>query len=153
MREWMRAATVALPVLLAGVLITLLLAPQGHRTLAVAMTAATALNGLAANWYFIGRGEPGGIAAFVGLWARSIWVSAATGLLTYVLVALLALGGSDSSLIITLDSVPAAVGTPPVALAGTIWILGVAVVTILAIVVCATVLKRQRAFERAARTP
>lgn len=52
------------PVLTLGVLSAVVLCPPGHRTLSVLMMAATAINGLAANWYFIGRGEAGGIVLF-----------------------------------------------------------------------------------------
>lgn len=52
------------PVLVVGAISAVVLSPPGHRTLSVLMMAATAVNGLAANWYFIGRGQAGGIVLY-----------------------------------------------------------------------------------------
>lgn len=55
---------VSLPCLAVGGLVVVALCPPGHRWLGLMMMVATASNGLAANWYFIGRGEAGGIVAY-----------------------------------------------------------------------------------------
>lgn len=52
---------VSIPAGLSGVALAMGLSPDGHSGLAVATTLAVGLNGLAANWYFVGRGEASGI--------------------------------------------------------------------------------------------
>jgi hypothetical protein len=79
----------------------------------------------------------GSVAVYLGLWASSIWMSALTGAVAYALVGLLATG-TDDRLILT----GAEPGGPWSALAGDIWIFGLAVVTVAAVVICWTVLRR-----------
>ena len=55
---------VAIPVLMVAALGTALLAPSGHRTLAISMACATAVAGFSSNWYFTGRARPDGILLY-----------------------------------------------------------------------------------------
>lgn len=105
---------VSVPALTVGALAAIALSPPAYRTLAVLMMAATAVNGLAANWYFIGRGEAGGIVLFETLpklaaTALSIPLVHATGqaMLYPGLLLLVGLGGTAvSSWRVTGDAIP-----------------------------------------------
>lgn len=77
------------------------------------------------------------VTVAVGVWARNVWMTILTGLLTYVLVALFVSTGSQ--LIITGVAGPA---TPPIVLAGMIWIIGIGVATVVAAVICLASLRR-----------
>lgn len=56
--------TVFVPAVAVGWLMAWWLTPHGHLTLSLAMTTAIAVNGLAPNWFFIGRGTAGGIVKY-----------------------------------------------------------------------------------------
>ncbi|GAB3529939.1 PIG-L family deacetylase [Arthrobacter monumenti] len=77
----------------------------------------------------------GCVATVAGLWARNVWMTVLTGIVTYVLVGLVSTG----SRIIVADFAQGIV--LPVAVAGIIWIVGIAVATIVAAVVCLRSLK------------
>ena len=86
-------------------------------------------------------------SVFTGLWARSILVSALTGVLTYLLLGLFTLEVVGNPLIVT--------GTVsdldlPVTTAGLIWLYGQALATVAAVLVTATVLRREARHNRTA---
>lgn len=92
------------------------------------------------------------VTVLAGLWARSILVSALTGVLTYVLLGLFSLDLFGGPLIVT--------GTVsdldlPVTTAGLIWIYGQAAATVAAVLITARVLRREALFQGtvAAREP
>lgn len=90
------------------------------------------------------------VAVFAGLWARSVLVSALTGVLTYILLGFFSLEVFGNPLIIT--------GTVsdldlPVTTAGLIWIYGQAAATVAAVLATAAVLRREARHERAAAAP
>ncbi|HET8795937.1 MAG TPA: PIG-L family deacetylase [Arthrobacter sp.] len=77
----------------------------------------------------------GCVATVAGLWARNVWMTVLTGVVTYVLVGLISTG----SRVIIADFAQGIV--LPVAVAGIIWIVGIAVATIVAAIVCLRSLK------------
>lgn len=90
------------------------------------------------------------ISVLAGLWARSVLVSALTGVLTYVLLGFFSLDVFGGPLIVT--------GTVanldlPVTTAGLIWIYGQAAATVAAVLVTAGVLRREALFQRTAAAP
>ena len=92
------------------------------------------------------------VAVLAGLWARSVLVSALTGVLTYVLLGLFSLDLFGGPLIVT--------GTVsnldlPVTTAGLIWIYGQAAATVAAVLITARVLRREALYQGtvAAREP
>ncbi|MER2134375.1 MAG: hypothetical protein ABS910_06805 [Arthrobacter sp.] len=85
-------------------------------------------------------------AVFAGLWARSVAVSAATGVLTYVLLGAFSLDMFSGPLIVTGTSSGLDL---PVVTAGLIWLFGQSLATVAAVVVTAAVLRREARFERA----
>ena len=91
------------------------------------------------------------VAVFAGLWARSVAVSAATGVLTYVLLGAFSLDVFSGPLIVTGSSAGLDL---PVVTAGLIWLFGQSLATVAAVLVTAVVLRREARFEReAARNP
>ncbi len=79
----------------------------------------------------------GAVSVWCGLWARNILAAALCGGTAYVVVALIA--SSPKTLILT--------GTTggtilPVAVAGNMWLFGLAVASVLSVAVCAVVLRR-----------
>ncbi|MBD8044103.1 hypothetical protein H9638_09815 [Arthrobacter sp. Sa2BUA2] len=85
------------------------------------------------------------VAVLAGLWARSVLVSALTGVLTYVLLGFFTLDVFGGPLIVT--------GTVsdldlPVTTAGLIWIYGQAAATVAAVLITAGVLRREAVFQR-----
>jgi len=90
------------------------------------------------------------VAVFTGLWARSVLVSALTGVLTYVLLGLFTLEVFGNPLIVT--------GTVsdldlPVTTAGLIWLYGQAIATVAAVLVTAAVLRREARHQRTVAPP
>ncbi|MCC3296673.1 hypothetical protein LOC59_03725 [Arthrobacter sp. zg-Y916] len=85
------------------------------------------------------------VSVFTGLWARSVLVSALTGVLTYVLLGLFTLDLLGGPLIVT----GTASGVElPVVTAGIVWLYGQAVATVAAVLVCAAVLRREARYQR-----
>lgn len=85
------------------------------------------------------------VAVFAGLWARSVAVSAATGILTYVLLGAFSLDIFSGPLIVT--------GTDsgldlPVITAGLIWLFGQSLATVAAVMVTAVALRHEARYER-----
>jgi hypothetical protein len=111
----------------------------------------TALHGRL--FYLAGTGVPvgaaaalvfaGSLAVYLGLWAGRVWISALTGMVAYALVGLLAMGTDD--MVVLTGSEPEG---PRSALAGDIWIYGLAAVTVAAVVLCWAVLRREAARQR-----
>lgn len=103
--------------------------------------------------YLGGTGYPwGAAAALVFAWALLLWaglkvhsvpMAGVAGLVAYVLVGLMASGMGQEPLIITATSLEPEL---TVALAGKIWVLGLALATVLAVAACAWALRpgRQR---------
>ena len=85
-------------------------------------------------------------AVFAGLWARSVAVSAATGVLTYVLLGAFSLDMFSGPLIVTGTSSGLDL---PVLTSGLIWLFGQSLATVAAVLVTAVVLRREARFERA----
>jgi hypothetical protein len=92
----------------------------------------------------------GAVAALVFAWALLVWaglkvrsvlMAGVAGIAAYVLVGLMATGLGREPLIITATSAQPELA---VALAGKIWVIGLAVATVLAVAVCAWALKPQR---------
>lgn len=104
----------------------------------LAAVLGTALH--AQIWYVNGVGIPAGalasvvlatsIAVFVALLARNVFLAALTGVIAYLLVGLAA-SSSASGLIAAGIEVDGAL--PPVAVAGFIWVVGLAVGTVTAV--------------------
>ncbi|MUK02635.1 hypothetical protein GM708_12285 [Vibrio cholerae] len=126
-----------------------------HRVLAVlgACGAGTvaAVFGTLLHGHLLGLGgiplPAGAVAALVlagslfllcGLWARNVIMTAVAGAVAYGVVALLST--SSKTLILTGSSEAA----PATALAGNLWLFGVLVVTLAAVVGCAVVLRPSR---------
>ena len=86
------------------------------------------------------------VATFAGLWTRSVAVSAATGVLTYVLLGAFSLDIFSGPLIVTGTSSGLEL---PVVTAGQIWLFGQSLATIAAVLVTAVVLRSEARFERA----
>jgi len=84
-------------------------------------------------------------AVFAGLWARSVAVSAATGVLTYVLLGAFSLDMFSGPLIVTGTSSGLDL---PVVTSGLIWLFGQSLATVAAVLVTAVVLRREARFER-----
>ena len=63
---WMRCL-VAVPSLIVAVVVAVALAPSEFRLLSALMVVAVASSGLASNWYYIGKGDPGGILKYEAL--------------------------------------------------------------------------------------
>ncbi|GGC91503.1 hypothetical protein GCM10011512_18240 [Tersicoccus solisilvae] len=78
-------------------------------------------------------------ATAVGLWRSALWAAAVTGAVAFSANCLLA-GTGDVPLIVTQTAQPTGV-----ALAGTIWLAGSAVATVLAVLLTARTLRRSRA--------
>lgn len=83
------------------------------------------------------------VAVLVGLWQRSVALSAATGVITYLLLGLFSLDLLNEAPLIVTGS--AAEETPPVVTAGLVWLFGQAVATVGAVLACSRVLARDRA--------
>lgn len=82
------------------------------------------------------------LVVFVGIWARNVWMSVLTGLLTYVLVGLISTG---SQLIVVGVSGGAAAGAvPPIVMAGMVWVYGITAATIAGTIICIRSLKKLR---------
>lgn len=79
----------------------------------------------------------GAVMVWCGLWARTIIASALCGGTAYVLVALLS--RSSKTLILTGTTGDTAL---PTALAGNIWLFGLALISVLSVAVCAVVLRK-----------
>lgn len=86
-------------------------------------------------------------AVFAGLWARSVAVSAAAGVFTYVLLGVFSLDVLGGPLIVTGTSSGLDL---PVVTSGLIWLFGQSLATVAAVIVTAAVLRREARFERAA---
>ncbi len=127
--RWQRGAAGILGGVLAAVLGTVLHAQVlriGELALPLGAAAALVLAGSIILW--------------CGLWARSPLVTALSGGSAYLVVALLSL--SPETLILTGTEGP---GPEPVAaLAGNLWMFGVALVTVASIGICAAVLRGPR---------
>ena len=83
------------------------------------------------------------VALLVGLWRRSAALSAASGVITYLLLGLFSLDLlNEAPLIVTGSSAPE---QPPVVTAGLVWLFGQAVATVAAVLACTKVLARDRA--------
>ncbi len=80
----------------------------------------------------------GSLFLLCGLWARNVMMTAVAGAVAYGVVALLST--SSKTLILTGSSEAA----PATALAGNLWLFGVLVVTLAAVVACAVVLRPLR---------
>jgi hypothetical protein len=83
----------------------------------------------------------GSTALFAGMWAGRAWVTALTGVLTYLLVGFFATARRSSILIITGDTRGLDLAS---ATAGNIWIFGIAVVTVGAVLIAVRVLHPRR---------
>ena len=83
------------------------------------------------------------VALLVGLWQRSVALSAATGVITYLLLGLFSLDLLNEAPLIVTGT--AAEQTPPVVTAGLVWLFGQAVATVGAVLACSRVLARDRA--------
>lgn len=81
-------------------------------------------------------------AVFAGLFTRSVPAAALTGVVTYVLVGLAATFGAGSLIAAGAEVEGAA---PPVAVAGSFWVVGVAVGTVVAVAFTWRVLQRSSA--------
>lgn len=79
----------------------------------------------------------GAVSVWCGLWARNIVAAALCGGTAYVVVAVLS--SSSETLILTGTS-----GGPalPIAVAGNLWLFGLALVSVLGVALCAVVLRR-----------
>lgn len=118
----------------------------------VAALLGTALH--AQVWYPFGIGVAAGalgavvlagsVALYVSLWARNVMMAALTGVAAYVIVGVIATG-SLGSLIVT-GTTDGAV--PVVGVAGYVWVIGLAAVTVVAVAVSWWVLKRSTATRR-----
>lgn len=112
----------------------------------LAAVLGTALH--AQIWYVNGVGIPAGalgsvvlatsIAVFVALWARNVFLAALTGVIAYLLVGLVA-SSSVGGLIAAGIEVEGAL--PPVAVAGYIWVVGLAAGTVTAVAIAWWVLR------------
>ncbi len=83
----------------------------------------------------------GSVALYVSLWARNVMMVALTGVAAYVIVGFIATG-SLGSLIVT-GTADGAV--PVIGVAGYVWVVGLAAVTVVAVAVSWWVLKRSTA--------
>jgi hypothetical protein len=81
------------------------------------------------------------LLVWAGLRVRSVLMAGVAGIVAYVLVGLMATGMGQEPLIITATSAQPELA---VALSGKIWVIGLAVATVLAVAVCAWALKPQR---------
>ncbi|GAB3537399.1 hypothetical protein GCM10027403_21520 [Arthrobacter tecti] len=78
------------------------------------------------------------LAVFVGLWARNVMMAALTGVVAYALVGLMSATGAGS---LIAAGILVAGDTPPVAVAGYVWVIGLAVGTVGAVAVSWRVLR------------
>jgi hypothetical protein len=81
------------------------------------------------------------LLVWAGLRVRSVLMAGVAGFVAYVLVGLMATGMGQEPLIITATSLQPELA---VALSGKIWVIGLAVATVLAVAVCAWALKPPR---------
>ncbi|MCC3276747.1 MULTISPECIES: hypothetical protein [unclassified Arthrobacter] len=88
------------------------------------------------------------VALLAGLWQRSAAVSAAAGVITYLLLGLFSLDLLNEAPLIVTGA--AAEEQPPVVTAGLVWLFGQAVATVGAVLACTRVLARDRAAAKAA---
>ncbi|GAB3251982.1 hypothetical protein GCM10027562_12390 [Arthrobacter pigmenti] len=82
------------------------------------------------------------LVVFVGVWARNVWMSVLTGLLTYVLVGLISTG--SKLIVVGVASGAATNAVPPIVMAGMIWIYGITAATIAGTIICVRALKKAR---------
>ncbi|GAA1342262.1 hypothetical protein [Arthrobacter roseus] len=110
-----------------------------------ASVCGTALHGQTVAGFPIGAVAAlvlsGSIAVFVGTCFRSVWPTAAVGVLTYALTGMAATLGGASSLIVSGST---GMSVAPIAVAGNVWIFGQAVVGILTVVLVTLSLKNRR---------
>ncbi len=79
------------------------------------------------------------LVVFVGAWARNVWMSVLTGLLTYVFVGLIS---TSSKMIVVGVAGSAAEATPTIAMAGMIFSYGITVATIVGTIITLRALRR-----------
>ncbi|WP_323959021.1 hypothetical protein GC088_10755 [Arthrobacter sp. JZ12] len=79
------------------------------------------------------------VAVYVALWARNVLVAALTGVVAYVLVGVAASMGAGGFIAAGVEVNGVA---PPVAVAGTVWVVGLAVGTVAAVAVSWRVLRQ-----------